>query len=407
MKSYRNLKLLPDFDHEFGRMLDSAKLTPSQASQRWNIPLEELQNVLAGQPPSKEIEDAIDSTPPLYTGDLYVPEARKHIPFVDNTLEGVVVTHASESDLTRRSLFRRWSKDKGEEIRFHIYDYADTAVARGSTSTIIPERIWEYLVIPQGQEKNLPSGAMNNGHFEQQMTLFIGPVTVYYEGPDKKIEHVHMETGDMEYHVPFVPHTFTKRESQEEGLILATTFRGELGNRDFLAEIKSMSENEYLDKVLEIESKLPQHSSLENAGYTFQKNANTKLVRKGNYVVRTLLNVPEQRETGAVEYSFDKQVARKDLDLKSTAENWGYVFDAPVVLYWGNHQETLAPGSSFFIKGGTPYAIRPLQGNQGRVAVLYVQPGGEDPWNTTALTLRHAGEQGALRIRSNNVRWTN
>lgn len=403
------MELLEDFGHEFGRILDSAKLTPGQASKRWNISLEEIQNVLHGSnPPSRELERAIDGHAPLYSGDLYVPEARRYIPFIDNTLEGVATCLAEESDSTRRSLFRKWFKEQKEGARFHIYDYADTAVARHSKTTILPERIWEYLVIPEGLEDALPSGAMNNGHFEQQMTLFVGPVTVYYERLDGQIDHVHMETGDMEYHLPFVPHTFTKRTSEEEGLILATTFRGELGNRNFLNKAKAMSEDAYLDRVYNFKNTLETDwFQFQEGGYMFQKNAKAKIEKKGNYLIRRLLDVPYQLGTSAFEYSFAKKTSENNLDILTMAEHWGYVFDAPITLHWGeSNVQTLQPGSSYFVKTSTPYSLRPIEKKKGRIAILQVNPGVENPWHTAALTMHYAGEQGALRIRSNDVRWS-
>jgi len=138
VQSYRGLDLAPDFGAEFGRMMDSAKLTPFIAQKMWGVDASHIAAVMKGlEPPSESLEKALDNHPPLYVGDMYTPEARKHIPIIDNSIDGVVLVHASKSDETRRTLYR----GPGDETRFVVYDYVDTAVLRGSETVIIPERI--------------------------------------------------------------------------------------------------------------------------------------------------------------------------------------------------------------------------------------------------------------------------
>jgi len=169
MKGIRG-ELAENFGSEFTRMLSSAKLIPEQAEQIWGVPATHIQDVMDGkEAPTSSLEKAIENHAPLYLGDLYTSEARKNIETPDDTTNGVVIVRAEDSDKTRRSLYRT----ERDGVRFSIYDYADTAVSRVSESTIIPERIWENLIVEKDFARNMPKWASNKGHFEQQMTFFL------------------------------------------------------------------------------------------------------------------------------------------------------------------------------------------------------------------------------------------
>ena len=408
VQSYRGLDLAHDFGAEFGRMMDSAKLTPFIAQKMWGVNANHITAVMEGrESPSESLEKALDNHPPLYVGDMYTPEARKHIPLIDNSIDGVVLVHASKSDATRRTLYR----GPGDETRFVVYDYADTAVLRGSETVIIPERIWEHMIIPKDKEHLVPRWAFNNGHFEQQMTFFIGNVTVYWQDLEGKIQYGHMKTGDMEYHVPFVRHLFTKTE-EDEALIVAATYRGALGNREFLDQIKEMSEEEYVNtakqRLEEIRSSIDLLSlPTTKAGLMIQRNRITPYSTDGIYTVRTLLkDIPFQPGTEALEYTFGQDQSNGTLDLKTKSELWGYVLEDPVRFIANDINEVLEPGSSFYIKPDVPHAIRPVKDNKGKVIVMQVKSGVEDAWNTVALTLEYAGVEGINRLRKNTIQWT-
>jgi len=408
MLSYRELELAPDFGAEFRRMMDSGKLTPFIAQQMWDIDANHIVAVMEGkEAPSKSLEMALDNHPPLYVGDMYIPEARKHIPLIDNSIDGVVLVHASQSEATRRTLYR----GPGDGTRFVVYDYADTAVLRGSNASIIPERIWEHMIIPEGNEDLVPKWAFNNGHFEQQMTFFIGNVTVYWQDQSGNIQYDHMETGDMEYHVPFVKHLFTKRK-EDEALIVAATYRGALGNREFLDQIKEMSEEDYINTAKKLLEEIKSSIDIatlptSNAGLMIQKNNDTIYRTDGVYNIRNLLkNTPFQSGTEAWEYTFNQSQVNGGLDLITDSERWGYVLDDPIRFIANGYNVVLEPGSSFYIKPNVPHAIRPVNDNKGKAIIMQVAPGVEDPWNTVALTLEYAGVEGINRLRRNTMQWT-
>lgn len=402
---HNGLPLTLDFGAEFTRMLSSAKLVPAQAERIWGVSQDHIRAVMAGsEAPSSELEEAIRGYAALNLGDLYSLDVRHKFPVQDDTLDGIVVFHAKDSDATRRPLFRTQS----EGVKFIVYDYADTAVSRVSQSTIIPERIWENIIVDMDFNEKAPRWAFNQGHFEQQMTYFVGDVTVYFRDLEKRVHHVNMQTGDMEYHIPFVPHLFTKR-SEGEGLILAITYRGEVGTREFLDSIKEMSEQAYMARIHQtLEAMDKAQLSTGEAGFVVNRYSDTKVQNQGVYGVKTLLRgVPFQPDTGGFEYSVPAGTGNVEPDIIVDAERWGYVRgETPVTLSWPGHETALEPDSSFFIKAGVPHSLRARYEKDGKVLIMQVKPRQEDPWNTLALALHYAGEEGAYRARRETKQWS-
>ncbi len=415
MKGQQGLDLAEDFGAEFTRMMSSAKLVPEQAVRIWGVPESHLREVMAGSAaPSPELEIAINGHAPLNLGDLYSAEARDRFPIRDDTLEGIVVFHGKDSDATRRPLFRTQSSG----VKFVVYDYADTAVSRVSESTIIPERIWENIIVDHDSLERVPRWAFNQGHFEQQMTYFMGDVTVYFRDAQERVHPVNMDTGDMEYHVPFVPHLFTKR-NHAEGLILAVTYRGEVGTRSFLDSIKDMPEDLYMERVRQALNDIEKSQlSMGDSGFFVNRYDAAPSENQGVYQVKTLLRgVPFQPDTLGLEYTLPAQAGKGEQtmeqhnmgqhDISVDAERWGYVRgESSVTLRWLGHEEVLEPNSSFFIKAGVSHSLRSADEHDGQVVIMQVKPQQEDPWNTLALALHYAGEEGALRARKETKQWT-
>ena len=281
-------------------------------------------------------------------------------------------------------------------------------MSRVSQSTIIPERIWENIIVGNDFAEKAPRWAFNQGHFEQQMTYFVGDVTVYFRDLENRVRHVNMQTGDMEYHVPFVPHLFTKR-NEGEGLILAVTYRGEVGTRKFLDSIKEMSEQAYMARIRQtLEAMDKTQLSTGDGGFVVNRYNDAKAMAQGVYQVKTLLrSVPFQPDTLGLRYAVPVNVGNNDYDIEVDAERWGYVCGESLVrLSWSGREEVLEPDSSFFIKAGVPHSLRSADGRYGQVIIIQVKPKQEDPWNTLALALHYAGEEGAYRARKETKQWT-
>jgi len=74
-------------------------------------------------------------------------------------------------------------------------------------------------------DPNNPDVAFNNGHLMFQTTFFIGEVNFYWKIGEEKFV-TEMNTGDSNYITPFVPHSFTSRNPDAPGLIIAVTYSG-------------------------------------------------------------------------------------------------------------------------------------------------------------------------------------
>jgi methylphosphonate synthase len=87
-----------------------------------------------------------------------------------------------------------------------------------------PEWIEELRVVSDPDPEN-PDVGYNNGHLMMQTTFFIGPVNFYYELRGKKY-CFEANTGDSNFISPFVKHSFTSRDPDQQALIIAVTYGG-------------------------------------------------------------------------------------------------------------------------------------------------------------------------------------
>jgi len=146
----------------------------------------------------------------------------------DDTDDGVIVMRAKESKRTSR-VFNRLDKT-GQPAPY--YEYRDTAMSR--LGPFKPEWIRQLRVVDNADADNLDV-AYNNGHLMHSLTFFVGEVNFYWKAGGKT--HCRrMNTGDSHYITPYVPHTFTSRNSNKLGLIIATTYGDQV--RQALAEFR-------------------------------------------------------------------------------------------------------------------------------------------------------------------------
>lgn len=376
-------------------MLNGVKHTADSFAQMHDLNAAELEAVMQNQRPlNRAIVEAIENHPPLNVRDLVEPGQRDCFPIKDDTTDGAIIFTARQQRGTVRTFVR------GPQL-VPYYDYADTAMSR--TSLFRPEWIKE-LYVHDGQSPNLPDWSFNQGHFECQVTYFIGCVNFHWidKGGTKYARR--MNTGDMNYNTPFLPHTFTTREAGK-GLILAVTYGGSLATEQFRAEISSMPLDAFCREMARqlpaIEPGLPT-DALHGVMITRYKEA---LHANSNaYSVRTLLSgVPFQPFTRAYEYypCADDQT----LDLAVDSDRWGYnVGDSPVAFRWGKHESVLQPGDSFFIQPGIPHAFRKA-GPEGKVVVIEIRPEAGDPLQNLALIYKYAGPEGLSRVHSETKQW--
>jgi len=379
-------------------LLNGVKQTANSFAKVHNLDAAYLEKVMKGeQMLTQEIIDAVENHTPLNARRLFNPEDRDKFPIQDDTEDGVIIFTAKQ----RESTIRTFERGPGGQ-KAPFYDYADTAMSK--TSSFRPEWIVERY-FHSGEDPDTPDWAFNKGHFEYQMTYFIGPVNFHWIDKDGKKHVRKMNTGDTNYITPFVPHTFTTRK-EGEGLILAVTYGGSVASEDFQTEIKKKEMNEYVKETIE---KLPTHASRmatdELNGVIITRNADGMVTKTSAYKEKEILsNVPNQSFTKVKEYDVLNSESL-ELDLKVDADRWGYnVGDVPVLLKWSSHSKELAPGDSFFIQPNVEHTFRKLDG-EGKIVVMEIKPEDGDQMQDLALIYKYSGQEGLERVHSETKQW--
>jgi len=202
-------------------ILNDLKRRPEDAAKELGIPLEQIQEIIEGKKylPSEIIELAAKIWP-VNVSDFYI--------IYDDTPTGIKSMSAEESKLSSRIMYRGGKP---------YYEYRDTVMS--SVAPFRPEWIMELCQVSNNNPEN-PNAKWNNGHFMHQFTYFIGDVNFYYLDRQNKKQIAVMKTGDSMYISPFVPHTFTTRSDQDNGLILALTYGNKLTG-DVKQELSGLS----------------------------------------------------------------------------------------------------------------------------------------------------------------------
>jgi len=202
-------------------ILNDLKRRPDDAATELGISLEEITRIIDGEKIlSQEIIEKAVKIWPLNVSDFYI--------IYDDTPTGVKLMSAEESKMSSRIMNRAGKP---------YYEYRDTVMS--SVAPFRPEWIMELCQVDDNNSENTDA-KWNNGHFMHQFTYFIGDVNFYYLDEDNKKQVSIMKTGDSMYISPFVPHTFTSRNKQSNGLILALTYGNKLTG-DVKQELSGLS----------------------------------------------------------------------------------------------------------------------------------------------------------------------
>lgn len=191
------------------------KRTPETLALELGLDLEKIQAVIQGDASVEEariVVDALSEYYPVPLADVWVDQ--------DDTDSGIRIMTADESIATKRIFDRSDARGKLSPY----YEYRDTAMSR--TGPIKPEWIQELRIVANSDPNN-EEVAYNHGHLMHQTTFFVGPVNFYWEAAGQRY-CCEMNTGDSNYITPFVPHSFTSRDSRHLGLIIAVTYGGEV-----------------------------------------------------------------------------------------------------------------------------------------------------------------------------------
>ena len=211
------------FGNYFLGILNDLKRRPVDAAEELNISLEEIMDIIEGR---KEISSEIITR----ATKIWAINFRDFYLIQDDCPNGVKIMRAEESAKSSRIM---------ERGGLPYYEYRDTAMS--SISLFRPEWIEELCVVDDNDPNN-PAVQWNNGHFQHQVTYFIGDVNFYYIGEDGEKKVAIMNTGDSNYGTPFRPHSFaTRKNAKKNGLILALTYGNQLA-ADAQQELSAIGE---------------------------------------------------------------------------------------------------------------------------------------------------------------------
>lgn len=368
-------------------LLNGVKHTPETIAPLIGVEQKTLEAVIEGQAPlTAEIEQAIVSITGINQRDLYPAEATDQFPIIDDTNQGVVICRAAATAKSERTLSRG-------PANVPYYIYADTAMS--NVSTFRPEWIKE-LYVHDGTNTDLPDWAFNKGHFEHQMTYFIGPVNFYWIDKDGQKHVEQMNSGDTNYIVPFVPHTFTTRK-EGEGLILAVTYGGAIADSVFKGQITKLTVEDYLKEVTE-----------KLAGVNFikdEKVVDGVAILKHQDAGAELVSSSYQPDTRVRELVF--AAAQNEITEMVDSDRWVYnVGTEAVTLAWNGQTAEFHPNDSLFIKPGTSHTFKKTgNGDQVKLLVVDIKPAAGDPYQELKVIEHYAGAKGLARVHTETTRW--
>ncbi|MGJ3259886.1 MAG: hypothetical protein ACFE0S_09805 [Rhodospirillales bacterium] len=193
------------------------KRTPEALAEELGYPYPFMTAALAGKVTLDEMSGLTDrmyQTYPVSMAELWIDR--------DETDGGVRVMSESES----RASSRVFERVDGHGNSSPYYEYRDTAMVKSSPYK--PEWIKELKFVADNDPDN-PDVVYNKGHLLHQQTFFIGEVNFYWKSGGKS--HCReMNTGDSNYITPYVPHSFTSRNADRPGLIIAVTFANNISS---------------------------------------------------------------------------------------------------------------------------------------------------------------------------------
>lgn len=195
--------------------LNDLKRTPEAAAKDLGFNNDVVKQILKGSTSKNEALEFIDKM-----GQVYPIDASELKLIEDDTDNGARFMRIADSRDTSR-VYQRVDK-RGQMTDY--YEYWDTVMS--NVSYFKPELIQQLRVVENNDPEN-PGVRYNHGHFLHQYGIFVGEVNFYYEINGKKHCEV-LNTGDSYYMTPFIPHTFTSRNPDKLGYMIAVTSGGEV-----------------------------------------------------------------------------------------------------------------------------------------------------------------------------------
>ena len=307
----------------------------------------------------------------------------------------VVTMSGDESRKTARVFYRGPSK----ESKTPFYRYFDTATT--PTSPFRPELI-QQLMFADGSS-DIHRSYFNHGHFEDQMTLFLGDVNLHWLNNSSEQQIFTANQFATSYKLPFIPHTFTSRP-EHCGRILAVTYLGSIANQEFV----SLSKDLTLNKLCELLDAYEPNDNLGadyNFGVVTSIAPTTSQIYSGNSQrVQLIDQIPGQPNSSVSLLC----VSPKSKLIIPPNLNHQWLFNCSNVsaeTSWEDGAFDLAPDSSMAVSPMTELILQNPKSDIATIACFSVRAGDGDPFLHAKRILKYVGRDAVSRIQHETCQW--
>ena len=378
------------------RLLNQIKHTAESFASIHNLEIVNLNNFLSGKVSNPQpILNALVSHPGVDIQTLLNVNSVSNFKAELSQIPKVVTMSGDESRKTARMFNRGPSK----ESKTPFYRYFDTAVT--PTSPFRPELI-EPLMFADGSS-DIHRSYFNRGHFEDQMTLFLGDVNLHWLTSSSEQQIFAATQFASSYKLPFIPHTFTSRP-EHGGRILAVTYLGATANQEFVSFSKDLT----LKNLCEL---LDAYEPINNLGadcnlsvVTSIAPATSQIYSGNSQKVQLIDQIPGQPNSSVSLLC----VSPKSELIVPPNLNHQWLFNCSSVsaeTSWEDGAFDLVPDSSMAVSPMTELKVQNPNCDLTIIACFSVRAGDGDPFLHAKRILKYVGRDAISRIQHETCQW--
>jgi len=378
------------------RLLNQIKHTAESFASIHNLEIVNLNNFLSGSVSNPQpILNALNSHPGVDIQTLLNVNSVSKFKAELSQIPKVVTMSGDESRRTARVFNRGPSK----ESKTPFYRYFDTAVT--PSSPFRPELI-EPLMFADGSS-DIHRSYFNHGHFEDQMTLFLGDVNLHWLTGSSEQQIFTATQFATSYKLPFIPHTFTSRP-EDGGRILAVTYLGATAHQEFVSLSKELTLNNLCDL-------LDAYEPNDNLGAYYDLNvvtsiapATSKIYSGNSQRVQLIDKIPGQPNSSV---SLLCVSPKSELIIPQNL-NHQWLFNCSntsVETSWRIGDFCLASDSSMAVSPMTELKVQNPNCDFAIIACFSVRAGDGDPFLHAKRILKYVGRDAVSRIQHETCQW--
>jgi len=378
------------------RLLNQIKHTAESFALIYDLEIINLYNFLAGRVCDPQpILNALISHPGVDVRTLLNINSMSKFNDQLSQIHNVVTMSGVDSRKTARVFNRGPSKDS----KTPFYSYFDTATT--PTSPFRPELI-EPLMFTDGSS-DIHRSYFNHGHFEDQMTLFLGDVNLHWLTNSSEQQIFTATQFATSYKLPFIPHTFTSRP-EHCGRILAVTYLGAIANQEFVSFSKDLTLNKLCD-LLDAYEPVDNLRSDYNLGVVTSTAPTTSQIYSGNSQrVQLIDQIPGQPNSSV---SLLCVSPKSELIIPPNL-NHQWLFNCSntsAETSWEDGAFDLAPDSSMAVSPMTELKVQNPNCDIATIACFSVRAGDGDPFLHAKRILKYVGRDAVSRIQHETCQW--